>query len=106
MNSILEKVFPYTLLGKEYTSKPTDLTERTNKFKELWDSWEHTNIQLPANLPNMAFGSARFLTEPATAKVKKFASKHSLTEFWHYQVRGNAVRFADENTALLFRLTL
>ena len=39
-------------------------------------------------------------------KVKTFARKHKLKEFWEYQVRGNEVRFADEDFALLFRLTL
>lgn len=107
MNSILDKVFPYTLLGKEYSSKPTDLQERTDKFKEMWDSWEHTNIQLPADLGKASrYGSAKYLAEPGHTKVKQFGRKHGLNEFWHYQIRGSEVRFADDNTALLFRLTL
>ena len=84
-NSILEAVFPITLLGKEYSSKPTDLTDRTTMFKELWD---------------------KYLAEPGHTKVKQFGRKHSLNEFWHYQIRGAEVRFADEDMALLFRLTL
>jgi hypothetical protein len=107
-NSILEAVFPVTLLGKEYSSKPADLKERTARFKELWDGWKHTKIQLPSHTMVHAYpyGSAKYLADPGVTKVKQFGRKHSLNEFWHYQIRGAEVRFADEDMALLFRLTL
>lgn len=107
MNSILDNIFPYKLLGKTYTSKPEDIEERTEMFKDMWDSWKNTNIKLPADIHKAAsYGSARFLQESADKNVKSFAKKHKLKEFWEYQVRGNEVRFADEDIALLFRLTL
>ena len=106
-NSILEAVFPITLLGKTYSSKPDDLTDRTTMFKELWDNWSRTSITLPVDLGKASrYGSAKYLAEPGHTKVKQFGRKHSLNEFWHYQIRGAEVRFADEDMALLFRLTL
>lgn len=107
MNSILEGIFPKALLGKDYTSTPKDIEDRTAMFRERWDSWKHTSIKLPADVHKAAsYGSARFLQESADKNVKSFAKRHKLKEFWDYQVRGNEVRFADEDIALLFRLTL
>lgn len=107
MNSIFEKIFPYNLLGKTYTSKPEDIEDRSAMFRERWDSWKHTSIKLPADLHKAAsYGSARYIQGSADKKVKTFAKKHKLKEFWEYQVRGDELRFADEDFALLFRLTL
>ncbi|MDA7807315.1 hypothetical protein N8955_01125 [bacterium] len=107
MNSILDSVFPMTLLGKTYTSKPDDLKDRTDMFREMWDSWSKTSIVLPANIGQAsAYGSAKYLAEPGNTKTKQFGRKHKLKEFWDFQIRGNEVRFADEDMALLFRLTL
>jgi len=106
-NSILEAVFPITLLGKTYTSKPDDLTDRTTMFYDMWVSWSKTSIVLPANIGMAsAYGSAKYLAEPGNTKVKQFGRKHGLKEFWDFQIRGNEVRFANEDNALLFRLTL
>ena len=107
MNSIFEKIFPYNLLGKTYTSKPKDIEERTTMFREMWDGWKVTSINLPADITKAStYGSARYLDTTSEKKVKTFARKHKLKEFWEYQVRGDEVRFADEDFALLFRLTL
>jgi hypothetical protein len=76
-------------------------------FKEMWDSWSKTSIVLPANIGMAStYGSAKYLAEPGNTKTKQFGRKHKLKEFWDFQIRGNEVRFADDNTALLFRLTL
>lgn len=107
MNSILDDIFPKSLLGKDYTSTPKDIEDRTAMFRERWESWKHTSILLPADKGKSAsYGSARYLEETANKKVKSFAKKHKLKEFWEFQVKGNEVRFADEDIALLFRLTL
>jgi len=49
---------------------------------------------------------ARYGDWQAREEVLSFARKHDLKEFWDFQVRGEEIRFKDENNALLFRLTL
>lgn len=82
--------------------------ERSNFFMKLWDEWTSTNIDLKKYKPKDAS------IDLATHRynwynndiVRAFAKKHNLKEFWQYQVRGDEVRFEDEDMALLFRLTL
>jgi hypothetical protein len=107
LNSILDAIFPDALLGKRYSTDSKDVQERSDMFRNMWEEWKHTNITLPADLNKAnTYGSARFLDASADKKVKTFAKTHKLKEFWEFQVRGNEVRFADEDMALLFRLTI
>ena len=92
---------------------PNDLVEdlgletpeaRSEYFLDLWLEWESTSIKLrKRNMPSMY---ARYGDWQAREEVLSFARKHDLKEFWDFQVRGEEIRFKDENNALLFRLTL
>ena len=75
--------------------KQHDLTspaKRSKYFMQLWDSWSATNHQR----------YEWYVDSP----VRAYAKKLGIKEFWEYQLRGNCIRFKDEDTAFLFRLTI
>lgn len=79
--------------------------KRSDYFMELWDDWASTEIDLThyhKDLTNQSRRHEWYIESP----VRAFAKKQGLREFWEFQVRGNAIRFADEDTALHFRLSI
>ncbi len=84
-----------------------NISDRSKYFLKLWDEWVSTNI-------NLRLYSPRHSVDLATHRynwyhndtARQFAKEQGLREFWDYQVRGDEVRFKDEDMALLFRLTL
>ena len=77
---------------------------RSEFFMDLWMQWEPTNIKLQKiHVPSMYSRYGDFL---GREKVMKFANKHKLRESWDRQMRGQEVRFKDDDMALLFRLAV
>jgi hypothetical protein len=81
--------------------------ERSNYFMKLWDEWVSTNIDLRKYTPKHSIDLASHRYNWYQNDVaRQFAHEQGLKEFWDYQVRGDEVRFKDDDMALLFRLTL
>ena len=78
--------------------------DRTEYFTELWEQWEATEIDLKNQRGPELYG-VRFQEWTPTEKLKEFAKKHNIKQFWEYQIRGNKVRFKSEDVALLFKLS-
>lgn len=96
-------LFPEELVEEHDLGTPE---KRSVYFFNLWEQWGTTEIDLSKyRRPHEVNGGVRYswyLSNPA----REFAKKHSLREFWEYQVRGTAVRFKDKDMALLFRLSI
>jgi hypothetical protein len=89
--------------------KQHDLTspaKRSKYFMQLWDSWSATEIDLSNyKKPKTSPGHNRYEWY-VDSPVRAYAKKKGIKEFWEYQLRGNCIRFKDEDTAILFRLTI
>ena len=77
---------------------------RSEYFMKLWDDWSSNEIDLTPYHKDLK-GQNRYEWY-VESPVRAFAKKQGLREFWEFQLRGNAIRFADEDTALLFRLSI
>ena len=80
--------------------------KRSDYFMELWDDWASTEIDLTPYHKDLAYKKSHRHEWYIESPVRAFAKKQGLREFWEFQVRGNAIRFADEDTALHFRLSI
>ena len=77
---------------------------RSEYFMKLWDDWSANEIKLtPYHKDLKGKNRHEWYVE---SHVRAFAKKQGLKEFWEFQVRGDAIRFADEDTALHFRLSI
>ena len=94
-------------LEKVFGSADVDLKTRAEHFGNLWDEWEDNQVVMPNKLQK---GIQRYKLEleylDIKATAKNFTDKHGLEEMIDYQIKGNVVRFKDEQFAFLFRLSV
>ena len=81
--------------------------KRSDYFMHLWDDWAETQIDLSKyqgmDIKFNAFTRYNWYT---SSPVRGWCKTNDLKEFWDYQLRGNCIRFACQDTALMFRLSL
>ena len=81
--------------------------KRSEYFMQLWDDWAETQIDLSKykgmDIKFNAFTRYNWYT---SSPVRGWCKTNDLKEFWDYQLRGNCIRFACQDTALMFRLSL
>ena len=94
-------------LEKVFGTSDVDLQTRAKHFGNLWDQWENNQVVMPNKLQK---GIQRYKLEleylDIKATAKDFTDKHGLQEMIDYQIKGNVVRFKDEQFAFLFKLSV
>ena len=94
-------------LEKVFGTADVDLKTRAEHFGNLWDEWEKNQVIIPNQIHK---GIQRYKLEleylDVKATAKNFTDKHGLEEMIDYQIKGNVVRFKDEQYAFLFRLSV
>ena len=94
-------------LEKVFGTSDVDLQTRAEHFGNLWDEWEPNQVIRP---PKVHQGIQRYQLELEYLDTKtvaqNFTHKHGLEEMIDYQVKGNVIRFKDEQFAFLFRLSI
>ena len=94
-------------LEKVFGSADVDLKTRATHFGNLWDEWESHQVIMPQTAVEHY---SRYKLELEYLDVKRcctdFTDKHGLEEMIDYQIKGNVVRFKDEQFAFLFRLSV
>ena len=94
-------------LEKEFGTSDVDLQTRAKHFGDLWDQWEKNQVVMPRVLHQ---GIQRYKLELEYLDIKdkctNFTQKHGLEEMIDYQIKGNVVRFKDEQYAFLFKLSV
>ena len=94
-------------LERVFGTTKVDLQTRAEHFGNLWDEWKPNQVVRPAKLHK---GIQRYKLEldyiDTKTLTKNFTDKHGLEEMLDYQIKGNVVRFKDEQFAFLFRLSI
>lgn len=79
---------------------------RSEYFLKLWDDWSSNEIDLSNYKQSKTSSQHHRYDWYIQSPVRAYAKKMGIKEFWEYQLRDNCIRFADEDTALHFRLTI